>query len=410
MNNLVNRFLNYVKQETTSNESATTSPSTESQMVFAKSLVKEMEEIGLKDISLDKNGYIMATLPSNTDKDIPTIGFIAHMDTSPDMSGLHVNPQIIENYDGKDIILNKDKNIILSPSEFPELLDHIGLTLITTDATTLLGADNKAGIAEILTAVEYLIQNPDIPHGTIKIGFTPDEEIGRGADHFDVEKFAADFAYTVDGGPVGELEYENFNAATAKITIQGRNVHPGTAKDKMVNSILIANELNSMLPLNERPEYTEAYEGFYHLVYFNGSVEKTYINYIIRDHSMEKFESKKQLLTRSVEFLNYKYNDIINLEIVDSYYNMKEKIEEHMYIIDIASEAMKQLDIEPIIKPIRGGTDGARLSFMGLPCPNIFTGGLNFHGKFEYISIEAMEKSVQTILKIIQIVQTKPLD
>ena len=410
MNNLVNRFLNYVKQETTSNESGTTSPSTENQMVFAKRLVKEMDEIGLKDISLDNNGYIMATLPSNTDKDIPTIGFIAHMDTSPDMSGLNVKANIIENYDGKDIILNKDEDIILSPKEFPDLLDHIGLTLITTDGTTLLGADNKAGIAEILTAVEYLIQNPEIPHGTIKIGFTPDEEIGRGADHFDVEKFAADFAYTVDGGPVGELEYENFNAATARITIQGRNVHPGTAKDKMINSILIANELNSMLPINERPEYTQGYEGFFHLVYFNGSVEKTTINYIIRDHSMEKFEYKKQLLSKTVEFLNYKYKNIINLEIVDSYYNMKEKIEEHMYIVDIASEAMKQLDILPIIKPIRGGTDGARLSFMGLPCPNIFTGGLNYHGKFEYISIEAMEKAVQTILKIIEIVQTKPLD
>lgn len=410
MNNLVNRFLNYVKQETTSNESGTTSPSTENQMVFAKRLVKEMDEIGLKDISLDNNGYIMATLPSNTDKDIPTIGFIAHMDTSPDMSGLNVKANIIENYDGKDIILNKDEDIILSPKEFPDLLDHIGLTLITTDGTTLLGADNKAGIAEILTAVEYLIQNPEIPHGTIKIGFTPDEEIGRGADHFDVEKFAADFAYTVDGGPVGELEYENFNAATARITIQGRNVHPGTAKDKMINSILIANELNSMLPVNERPEYTQGYEGFFHLVYFNGSVEKTTINYIIRDHSMEKFEYKKQLLSKTVEFLNYKYKNIINLEIVDSYYNMKEKIEEHMYIVDIASEAMKQLDILPIIKPIRGGTDGARLSFMGLPCPNIFTGGLNYHGKFEYISIEAMEKAVQTILKIIEIVQTKPLD
>lgn len=410
MNNLVNRFLNYVKQETTSNESGTTSPSTENQMVFAKRLVKEMDEIGLKDISLDNNGYIMATLPSNTDRNIPTIGFIAHMDTSPDMSGLNVKANIIENYDGKDIILNKDEDIILSPKEFPDLLDHIGLTLITTDGTTLLGADNKAGIAEILTAVEYLIQNPEIPHGTIKIGFTPDEEIGRGADHFDVEKFAADFAYTVDGGPVGELEYENFNAATARITIQGRNVHPGTAKDKMINSILIANELNSMLPVNERPEYTQGYEGFFHLVYFNGSVEKTTINYIIRDHSMEKFEYKKQLLSKTVEFLNYKYKNIINLEIVDSYYNMKEKIEEHMYIVDIASEAMKQLDILPIIKPIRGGTDGARLSFMGLPCPNIFTGGLNYHGKFEYISIEAMEKAVQTILKIIEIVQTKPLD
>lgn len=410
MNKLIDRFLSYVKQETTSNESGTASPSTESQMNFAKNLVKEMEQIGLKDISLDSNGYIMATLPSNVDKKVPVIGFIAHMDTSPDMSGLNVRPQITENYNGEDIVLNMDKNIILSPSEFPELLDHIGLTLITTDGTTLLGADNKAGIAEILTAMEYLINNPGVPHGTIKVGFTPDEEIGRGADHFDVEKFGAEFAYTVDGGPIGELEYENFNAATAKITIQGRNVHPGTAKDKMVNSILIASELNNMLPINERPEYTEGYEGFFHLMYFNGSVEKTNINYIIRDHSMEKFENKKQTLSKVVDFLNYKYDNIIKLEITDSYYNMKEKIEAHMYIVDIAREAMEQLNINPIIKPIRGGTDGARLSFMGLPCPNIFTGGLNYHGKFEYISIEAMEKSVQTILKIIDIVQIKPLD
>ena len=410
MSKLVDRFLNYVKQETTSNESGITSPSTENQMIFAKNLVKEMEEIGLKEISLDHNGYIMATLPSNVTKDIPTIGFIAHMDTSPDMSGLNVKPRIIENYNGEDIVLNIIEDIILSPKEFPDLLDHIGLTLITTDGTTLLGADNKAGIAEILSAMEYLINNPEIPHGTIKVGFTPDEEIGRGADHFDVEKFAADFAYTVDGGPIGELEYENFNAATAKITIQGRNVHPGTAKGKMINSILIANELNNMLPVNERPEYTEDYEGFYHLMYFSGSVEKTSINYIIRDHSITEFENKKQLLRQVAEMLNYKYGNIIEVEIVDSYYNMKEKIEEHMYIVDIARSAMEQLKITPIVKPIRGGTDGARLSFMGLPCPNIFTGGLNYHGKFEYISVEAMEKSVETILKIIEIVEKQPLE
>lgn len=410
MNKLVDRFLNYVQQETTSNESGTRSPSTENQMIFAKKLVKEMEKIGLKDVSLDHNGYIMATLPSNVDKNIPTIGFIAHMDTSPDMPGLDVKPRIIENYRGDDIILNPSENIILSPKEFPELIDHIGLTLITTDGTTLLGADNKAGIAEILSAMEYLINNPEIPHGTIKVGFTPDEEIGRGADYFDVEKFGADFAYTVDGGPVGELEYENFNAATARITIQGRNVHPGTAKNKMINSILVANELNNMLPVNERPEYTEGYEGFYHLMYFNGTVEKTSINYIIRDHSITKFEHKKQLLRKVSEMLNYKYGNIVEVEIVDSYYNMKEKIEEHMYIVDIARTAMEQLNITPIIKPIRGGTDGARLSFMGLPCPNIFTGGLNYHGKFEYISVEAMDKSVKTILKIIEIVEKQPLD
>ena len=377
-------------------------------MIFAKTLIEEMKEIGLQDVSLDNNGYIIGTLPSNVDKEIPTIGFIAHMDTSPDMSGLDVKPRIIENYNGEDIILNPKENIILSTKDFPELLDHIGLTLITTDGTTLLGADNKAGIAEILSAMEHLILNPHIPHGTIKIGFTPDEEIGRGADHFDVEKFGADFAYTVDGGPIGELEYENFNAATARIIIQGRNVHPGTAKNKMINSILIASELNNMLPVNERPEYTEGYEGFYHLMYFNGSVEKTSINYIIRDHSIEEFENKKNLLQKVTELLNYKYGNIVELEIVDSYYNMKEKIEEHMYIIDIARTAMEQLNIAPIIKPIRGGTDGARLSFMGLPCPNIFTGGLNYHGKFEYISVEAMEKSVETILKIIEIVEKQP--
>ena len=408
MNKLVDRFLNYVKQETTSNESGTSSPSTENQMIFAKTLIEEMKEIGLQDVSLDNNGYIIGTLPSNVDKEIPTIGFIAHMDTSPDMSGLDVKPRIIENYNGEDIILNPKENIILSTKDFPELLDHIGLTLITTDGTTLLGADNKAGIAEILSAMEHLILNPHIPHGTIKIGFTPDEEIGRGADHFDVEKFGADFAYTVDGGPIGELEYENFNAATARIIIQGRNVHPGTAKNKMINSILIASELNNMLPVNERPEYTEGYEGFYHLMYFNGSVEKTSINYIIRDHSIEEFENKKNLLQKVTELLNYKYGNIVELQIVDSYYNMKEKIEEHMYIIDIARTAMEQLNIAPIIKPIRGGTDGARLSFMGLPCPNIFTGGLNYHGKFEYISVEAMEKSVETILKIIEIVEKQP--
>ena len=410
MNKLVDRFLNYVEQETTSNESATTSPSTENQRIFAKKLVAEMKDIGLEDVSLDDNGYIMATLTSNVDKDLPTIGFIAHMDTSPDMSGKNVKAKIITNYNGEDILLNQDENITLSPKEFPDLLDHKGLTLITTDGTTLLGADNKAGIAEILTAVEHLILNPDIPHGTIKIGFTPDEEIGRGADHFDVEKFGADFAYTVDGGPIGELEYENFNAATAKIVIQGRNVHPGTAKNKMINSILIANELNVMLPTNERPEYTENYEGFYHLMYFNGTVEKTNINYIIRDHSITEFENKKQLLRKVVEMLNYKYGNIVELEIVDSYYNMKEKIEEHMYIIDIARTAMEELDITPIIKPIRGCTDGARLSFMGLPCPNIFTGGLNYHGKFEYISVEAMEKAVETILKIVEVVEKQPLD
>ncbi len=409
MSKLVDRFLGYVKYETTSDESSTRVPSTSNQMEFAKILGEELKEIGLSDVSVDENGYIMATLPSNTNKNAPVIGFIAHMDTSPDMSGKDVNPKIIKNYDGKDIVLNEKENIIMSTKDFPDLKDYVGKDLITTDGTTLLGADNKAGIAEIITAVEYLIQNPHIPHGTVKIGFTPDEEIGRGADCFDVEKFGADFAYTVDGGPIGELEYENFNAATAKISIQGRNIHPGAAKNKMINSILVASELNDMLPVDERPEYTEGYEGFYLLIHFNGSVEKTEITYIIRDHSMEKFQAKKETLTKAVEFLNHKYGDIISLEITDSYYNMKEKIEPVMYVIDIAKKAMEDLEIQPLIKPIRGGTDGARLSYMGLPCPNLFTGGHNYHGRFEYIPIFAMEKSVETILKIIELVQEMPL-
>ncbi|MGJ0846263.1 peptidase T. Metallo peptidase. MEROPS family M20B [Tissierella praeacuta DSM 18095] len=405
MNKLINRFLQYVKYETTSDESSTSIPSTLNQLEFAKILGKELENLGLTDVSVDENGYVMATLSSNINKNVPTIGFIAHMDTSPDMSGKNVNPKIISNYDGNDIVLNDEKNIIMSVKDFPDLKNYVGKDLITTDGTTLLGADDKAGIAEIITAVEYLIEHPNIPHGTIKVGFTPDEEIGRGADCFDVEKFGADFAYTVDGGPVGELEYENFNAATARIYIQGRNVHPGTAKNKMLNSILIASELNSMLPINERPEYTEGYEGFYHLMDFKGSVEKTEIAYIIRDHSMEKFQAKKETLAKIVEFLNYKYGEIITLKITDSYYNMKEKIEPVMHIVDIAKRAMEDLNIEPLIKPIRGGTDGSRLSYMGLPCPNLFTGGHNFHGKFEYIPIFAMEKSVETILKIVELVQ-----
>ncbi|WP_353092875.1 peptidase T [Tissierella praeacuta] len=405
MSNLINRFLKYVKYETTSQGSSSSVPSTSTQLEFAKILGKELEEMRLSDVSVDKNGYVMATLPSNIEKKVPTIGFIAHMDTTEDMSGKNINPKIISNYDGNDIVLNAEKNIIMSIKDFPDLKDYVGYDLITTDGTTLLGADDKAGMAEIITAIEYLIENPHIPHGTVKIGFTPDEEIGRGADHFDVEKFNADFAYTVDGGQVGELEYENFNAATANIYIQGRNVHPGTAKNKMLNSIIIATELNSMLPVNERPEYTEGYEGFYHIKDFHGSVEKTEISYIIRDHSMEKFQQKKEALTKVIEFLNYKYGNIITLEIIDSYYNMKEKIEPVMHIVDIAKKAMEDLNIKPLIKPIRGGTDGSRLSYMGLPCPNLFTGGHNFHGKFEYIPTFAMEKSMETILKIIELVQ-----
>lgn len=402
MSKVLNRFLKYVQFETTSNEKSQTTPSTENQLEFAKVLGDELKQLGLEDVSVDDNGYVMATLPSNIEKEVPTIGFIAHMDTSPDMSGKDVKPNIVEDYDGKDIVLNKENNIILSVDDFPEIKNYIGETIITTDGTTLLGADDKAGIAEIITAVEYLIENPHIPHGTVKIGFTPDEELGRGADYFDVEKFGADFAYTVDGGPIGELEYENFNAATANISIQGVNIHPGTAKGKMVNSILIGMELHSMLPVNERPEYTEGYEGFYLLDDFIGTVEKTHMSYIIRDHDMDKFTRKKDVLKEVVKFLNYKYGDIVQLEIEDSYYNMKEKIVPVMEIVEIAKKAMKEVGVEPIISPIRGGTDGARLSYMGLPCPNLFTGGHNFHGKYEYIPVFAMEKAVEVILKIIE--------
>ena len=403
MTKVLDRFLNYIKFETTSDESSTTVPSTKNQLTFAKSIGKELEEIGLKNVSVDDNGYVMATLPSNIKKEVPTIGFIAHMDTSPDISGKDIKPKIVKNYNGQDIVLNEKENIVLAVEDFPDIKNYIGETIVTTDGTTLLGADNKAGIAEIITAIEFLIHNPNIPHGDVKIAFTPDEEIGRGADCFDVKKFGADFAYTVDGGPIGELEYENFNAATANISIQGTNIHPGTAKNMMVNSMLIAMELNSMLPVNERPEYTENYEGFYHLVGFNGSVEKTDITYIIRDHNMKKFENKKETMKKAVQFLNYKYNDIIQLNIEDSYYNMKEKIEPVMEIIDLAKKAMLELNIQPDISPIRGGTDGSRLSYMGLPCPNIFTGGHNFHGKFEYIPVFAMEKATEVIVKIIEL-------
>ncbi|WP_352404515.1 peptidase T [Sporanaerobacter acetigenes] len=403
MSNVVERFLRYVKYETTSCEDSNTVPSTENQIIFARELGKELKELGLSDVSVDENGYVMATLTSNVDKQVPTIGFISHMDTSPDMSGEDVSPKIIKNYDGEDIVLNESKNIVLSPDDFPELKLYIGKELITTDGTTLLGADDKAGIAEIVTAMEYLIQNPQIPHGTIKIGFTPDEEIGSGADHFDIAKFDAQYAYTVDGGPLGELEYENFNAAGVKIHIQGRNVHPGSAKNKMINSMIVAMELNNMLPVNERPEYTEEYEGFFHLVGMRGTVEYTTIEYIIRDHNKDKFEQKKNLINQIVKFLNVKYGDIISIEIKDQYYNMKEKIEPVIHIVNMAKRAMEEVGVEPLISPIRGGTDGARLSYMGLPCPNLFTGGHNFHGKFEYIPTFAMEKAVEVILKIVEL-------
>ena len=381
MIDVVKKFLDYVKIDTQSDENSQSCPSTEKQFVLAKLLVKQIEELGLQEISLNRNGYVMATLPANSDKEMPVIGFIAHMDTSPDMSGENVNPRIVENYDGKEIVLNEKENIILSPNDFAELKNYVGQTLITTDGTTLLGADDKAGIAEIMSAIKYLSEHPEIKHGTVKVGFTPDEEIGRGADLFDVKKFGADFAYTLDGGEIGELEYENFNAALATITVSGRNVHPGTAKDKMINSIHLAKELDSLLPVLQRPECTEKYEGFYHLIDFKGDIEKTVFRYIIRDHDRDKFEEKKQLLSKSVDLLNLKYgNKRFTLEMNDQYYNMKEKIEPVLHIIELAKKAMIEAGIEPKIKPIRGGTDGARLSYMGLPTPNIFTGGTTIMG------------------------------
>ncbi|QEK12654.1 peptidase T [Crassaminicella thermophila] len=403
MKKVVERFLKYVSYDTRSQEAAKTCPSSEKQLVFAKDLANELMDIGMQDVSVDENGYVMATLPSNIDHNVPTIGFIAHMDTSPDMIGENVNPQIVKNYDGGDIVLNKEKNIILSPNDFPELKKYIGQDLITTDGTTLLGADDKAGIAEIVTAMEYLLNNPNIKHGTVKVAFTPDEEIGKGANFFDVKKFGADFAYTIDGGEIGELEYENFNAAYASIEINGRNVHPGTAKNKMKNAILIGMELNAMLPDKEIPAYTEGYEGFYHLNEIEGNVEKASMYYIIRDHDYNKFEERKKKIRKIVDSLNDKYGkDTIVLEMKDQYYNMKEKIEPVMHIVETAKRAMEEVGVCPIIKPIRGGTDGARLSYMGLPCPNIFTGGHNFHGKYEYIPVNSMEKAVEVIFRIIK--------
>lgn len=400
MDKIMDRFLEYVRIETTSDESSTSVPSSSGQLALGKHIAAELKSLGLEKVNIDNNGYLTAALPANTDTDLPVIGFIAHMDTSPDMSGKNVSPRVIEKYNGGDILLDPAEGIVLSPRDFPELSQLIGKTLITTDGSTLLGADNKAGIAEIVTAVEYLINNPGIPHGEIRIAFTPDEEIGRGADHFDVDGFGADWAYTVDGGPVGELEFENFNAASAKIVINGRNVHPGTAKNKMINSIHIAHELGGMLPVNQRPEYTEGYEGFFHLMRVDGTVERTELSYIIRDHSMEEFNNKKSVLQEAVDYVNKKYGQVAELTLKDSYFNMREKIEPVYYIIELAEKAMIRLGIEPMIKPIRGGTDGSRLSFMGLPCPNLFTGGYNFHGKYEFITIEGMKLAALTIVEI----------
>ena len=398
---VVQRFLKYVTFDTTANPNNSNCPSSEGQRVFANYLVEELKSLGLEDAHVDENSYVMATLRGNTEG-VETIGFISHLDTAPDVTGKNVKPKIIKNYDGKDIVLNEELNIITSSNDYPDLKKFIGEDLIVTDGTTLLGADDKAGISEIVTAIEYLVNNPEIKHGDIKIGFTPDEEIGRGADLFNVEKFGAKYAYTIDGGIMGELQYENFNAAAAKITIQGRNVHPGAAKNKMINALHIAAEISQMFPQSERPETTEGYEGFYHLNDINGNVENATMVYIIRDHSKEKFEYRKQYMKDAISKVSEKYNGRVTLELNDQYYNMKETVEPVKFIVDIAEEAMKECDITPIIVPIRGGTDGARLSFMGLPCPNIFTGGLNFHSKNECIPIIALEKCSNLIVKIAQ--------
>lgn len=407
-NEIIERFTSYVKVDTQSNENSETTPSTEGQLTLANMLVEELKSIGMEEVSIDENGYVMATLPANTEKDVPTIGFLAHVDTATDFTGKNVNPQIVENFDGNQIILNDEQNIILSPADFPELPQYKGHTLITTDGTTLLGADNKAGIAEIMTAMAYLIKHPEIKHGRIRVAFTPDEEIGRGPHKFDVEAFNAKYAYTVDGGPLGELEYESFNAASAKVTFKGKNVHPGTAKGKMVNSAKIAMEFNSKLPAEEAPEHTEGYEGFFHLSSINGDVEETTLHYIIRDFDRDSFQARKDLVQKITNELRLTYGETrVELEVNDQYYNMKDKIEPVKEIVDIAYEAMENLGIKPIVKPIRGGTDGSQLSYMGLPTPNIFTGGENFHGRFEYISVDNMMKSVETIVEIAKLFEAK---
>ena len=402
---LVERFLKYVSFDTQSNEETGVTPSTPGQMVFARYLKEELESLGLEDVSLDENGYLYATLPANTDKPVPTVGFIAHMDTSPDMTGKDVSPRIVRQYDGYDIVLCEEENIVLSPGRFPELLDHVGEDLIVTDGKTLLGADDKAGIAEIVSAVAYLQEHPEIKHGKIRLGFNPDEEIGLGAHKFDVDKFGCEWAYTMDGGETGELEFENFNAASAKLTFKGRNVHPGYAKDKMVNSMLVANRFISMLPAEETPERTEGYEGFYHLIALHGDVEQTTAGYIIRDHDRARFEQRKRMMEQLVARVNQEYGEgTATLELHDQYYNMREKIEPVMHIIDIAFRAMKEAGVEPHVKAIRGGTDGAQLSFKGLPCPNIFAGGLNFHGRYEFVPIPSMEKAMNVVVKIAELV------
>ncbi len=403
MEKILDKFLRYVAVETTSNENCDSQPSSRCQLDLLKMLKDELGAMGV-EATLDEWGYVMATIPSNIDKDVPAIGFIAHVDTAPDASGKDIKPQIIENYNGEDVVLNEALGIKIPVADFPEIKQYKGQTLITTDGTTLLGADDKAGVAEIMSAVEYIMEHPEFKHGEIKIGFTPDEEIGRGVDKFDVEKFGAKYAYTMDGGQIGELEYENFNAASAKIQIQGRNVHPGYAKDKMINAIIIAMELNGMLPVQQRPEFTAGYEGFFHVVGINGAVEQASISYIIRDHSMEKFEQKKSLMREVVAFINAKYGaGTATLEMKDQYYNMRGQVEPHYHIVEKAMQAMEMAGVKPVVQPIRGGTDGARLSFMGLPCPNIFAGGHNFHGKLEYLPLQSMEKASQVVLNIISL-------
>jgi len=407
-NEIIERFKTYVKVDTQSDESAQSCPTTEGQLTLGRLLVEELKSIGMQDVAMDDNGYVMATLPANTDKDVPTIGFLAHLDTATDFTGKDVKPQIVENYDGRDIVLNEAQRIVLSPKDFPELAGYKGHTLITTDGTTLLGADDKAGMTEIMTAMAYLIKHPEIKHGRIRVAFTPDEEIGRGPHRFDVAAFDASYAYTMDGGPLGELQYESFNAAAARITCTGKIVHPGTAKGKLVNSAKIAMEIQNRLPVQEAPEFTEDYEGFFHLISIHGDVEETKLHYLIRDFDRERFNGRKALLTAIVEELQEKYGkERIVLEIKDQYYNMREKIEPVIEIVEIAKQAMGNLGIEPIIRPIRGGTDGSQLSYMGLPTPNIFTGGENYHGRYEYVSVDNMIKATNVILEIVKLFEQR---
>jgi tripeptide aminopeptidase len=411
MQHIIDRFISYVTIDTESDPNSDTTPSTKKQFDLANKLVDELKVVGMQEVTIDKHGYVMATLPSNVKEKVPTIGFVSHFDTTPDFTGANVKPQIIKNYDGGDIVLNKKENIVLSPSYFKDLLLYKGQTLITTDGLTLLGADDKAGITEIMTAMEHIIKNPDIKHGKIRICFTPDEEIGRGADLFDVKKFGAEWAYTMDGSQIGELEYENFNAAGAKITFKGKSVHPGYAKGKMINSMLIANDFINQLPKEETPQETKGYEGFFHVTQLSGSIEETKLELIIRDHSASKFKKRKELISKITAKINKKFakqfgEDIVITEVNDQYYNMKEKVKPVMFIVDLAERAMKDLGIKPLIKPIRGGTDGCRLSYMGLPCPNIFAGGHNFHGKYEYVPVESMQKAVDVIVRIAELTAT----